>query len=375
MGTRAPAATIRLQLVHLTLTALVLCSGTNPLRAQQQSQDPISAAASLFNFQDADIKFSLAAMMAVLRDHQHEGWVLAAYPDPNTQRPLIGAGFSLDVEATDHPQTDPLNPNRFIEPSSAQLWRAAGLGPDRLHKILDRFDRDVHRLSPKTYRRKVLRHTLTPELTEEEATRLLRISAIQAIHNAKAYCRYFDRLSGSQQLALSQLVFQMGVNLEQFVQFRQAINGAINGEPIAGEYSGPQLIFATYGPIPDYLSQNPIAPNQWPSEYWTPEYWTPEYWTPEYWTNDQWTAIQRTLADSQWAVRYTTRAEAVIAMFDPDYSRDPQGAMRRVEAILPPPPKPVRKKKSAHTLRASAEGDRHSKPAGGKSSKQKRQAA
>ncbi len=54
----------------------------------------------LLNFKESDIKFSLPAMMETLRDHRHEGWVLAAYPDPNTGRPLIGAGFSLDVQAT-----------------------------------------------------------------------------------------------------------------------------------------------------------------------------------------------------------------------------------------------------------------------------------
>ncbi len=91
--------------------------------------------------------------------------------------------------AVDHPQLDPLNPHPFVEPSSAQLWQAAGLSPERLQQILDQFDRDASRWTAKQYRRKVIRHTLTPELTEEEATRLLRISAIQAVYNARAYCR------------------------------------------------------------------------------------------------------------------------------------------------------------------------------------------
>ena len=52
----------------------------------------------------------------------------------------------------------------------------------------------------------------------------MRISAIQAVYNAKAYCRCFDRLTTSQQMALSQLVFQMGTNLEQFVEFLGALN-------------------------------------------------------------------------------------------------------------------------------------------------------
>ena len=62
-----------------------------------------NGAQQLLDFRDSDIKFSLDSLMDILRDHQHEGWVLAAYPDPNTRRPLIGAGFSLDVQATRAP--------------------------------------------------------------------------------------------------------------------------------------------------------------------------------------------------------------------------------------------------------------------------------
>jgi hypothetical protein len=57
---------------------------------------------------------------------------------------------------------------------------------------------------------------LTPQITDEEATLLLRVSAIQAIYNARAYCRNFDQLTGAQQMGLSQLVYQMGVNLDEF---------------------------------------------------------------------------------------------------------------------------------------------------------------
>lgn len=138
----------------------------------------------LLSFKDSDIKFSLQSLMEMLRDHQHEGWVLAAYPDPNTRRPLIGAGFSLDVQAVDHPQPDPLNPHLFVEPSSAQLWQAAGLAPEKLQQILQQFDRDQKAWTARQYRRKILRHTLTPQLSEEDATRLLRISVIQAVYNA-----------------------------------------------------------------------------------------------------------------------------------------------------------------------------------------------
>jgi len=183
------------------------------------------ASQPLFDFRESEIKFSVASLMRTLRDGGHEGWVLAAYPDPKTKRPLIGAGFSLDVPATEHSQRDPLNPHRFLEPSSAQLWQAAGLDPERLDRILDRYDRDLKVWTARNFRRKLKAHALTPEVTDEEAMRLLRISAIQAIWNARAYCRGFDELSASQQMALSQLVFQMGVNLEEFVQFLAVLNG------------------------------------------------------------------------------------------------------------------------------------------------------
>ena len=48
---------------------------------------------------------------------------------------------------------------------------------------------------------------------------LVRVGAIQAIYNAKAYCRNFDQMNGPQQMAMAQLVYQMGVNLEHFNAF------------------------------------------------------------------------------------------------------------------------------------------------------------
>jgi hypothetical protein len=247
--------------------------------------------------------------MEILRDHQHEGWVLAAYPDPNTHRPLIGAGFSLDVQAAVHPQLDPFNPHPFAEPSSAQLWQAAGLSPERLQQILNQFDHDSTAWTAKQYRRKVIRRKLTPQLTEEEGTRLLRISAIQAVYNAKAYCRNFDHLTGPQQMALSQLVFQMGINLEQFVAFL----GALNDEHGAREL--PQL--------DGYLLTD----------------------------REHWRTVQATLIDSQWARRYTVRAATVIAMFDPEYNQEPIAAEQRVAAILRPPTEYRPKHRSTATLR------------------------
>jgi hypothetical protein len=256
---------------------------------------PQDGVQQLLNFSDSDIKFKLNSLMDILRDHQHEGWVLAAYPDPNTRRPLIGAGFSLDVQAAGHPQLDPLNPHPFVEPSSSQLWQAAGLAPDKLQQILEQFNHDQNAWTSRQYRRKILRHQLAPQLSEDEATQLLRISAIQAIYNAKAYCRCFDRLTASQQMALSQLVFQMGTNLEQFVDFL----GTLNDE------QGDRELARLDGYVVDDA--------------------------------EHWHTVQRTLMDSQWARRYSIRASTVIAMFDPEYNHQPNAAEQRVEAVLRPP--------------------------------------
>ena len=247
----------------------------------------------LVSFKSSEIKFNLQTLMDTLRDSRHEGWVLAAYPDPKTSRPLIGAGFSLDLDAREHLQRDPLNPTPFLEPSSAQLWEAAGLQPQQLDTMLEQYDRQLDAWNKAKFRRKVKTHSLFPEISEDDATKLLRISAIQAIHNARAYCRDFDQLSGPQQMALSQLVFQMGVNLEQFTQFLSAINTPpANAEAASGA-----------GAYPD-----------------------PGYWH----------SVQTTLIQSDWARRYSTRAISVIAMFDPSYDSDPYQAEARVRAEVHP---------------------------------------
>src|SRR5450631_1018100 len=163
-------------------------ASTSPLfrSLEQSNPNPSFSAGSLTPlqaFKESDIKFNLADLMKILQDSKHEGWVLAAYPDPKTSRPLIGAGFSLDVAATPHAQRDPLNPNPFVEPSTAQLWQAAGLDEDQLQQILDQYAKNLKTWQKKNYRRKIRKHALTPEITNEEATQLLRISAEQAVVN------------------------------------------------------------------------------------------------------------------------------------------------------------------------------------------------
>lgn len=273
---------------------------TGPLATAAAQPVIVPAVQALIAFKDSDVKFSVAQLMEILRDKRHEGWVLAAYPDPRTKRPLIGAGFSLDLPAREHPQRDPLNPNPFFEPASAELWQAAGLDSAKLDTILNDFRLKTKYWTNKQFRRNI--RYLPAQITEEEANKLLRIAIVQAALNGRAYCRNFDALTASQQMAVTQLVYQMGVNLEQFTQFRTLINH----DGLAG--SGSQQ-----------AAMQEIAMNSTPpmdAAYWD--------------------TVQRSLMQSQWARLYRTRAIAVIAMFDPNYANSPTAAERRVSAILRP---------------------------------------
>jgi hypothetical protein len=265
--------------------------------AREPSDSPpsnVNSANVLLKFKDSDIKFRLEHLMNILRDKKHEGWVLTAYPDPTTALPVIGAGFSLSVHETRHAQDNPLNPNAFLEPSSAQLWQAAGLDPRQLQEILDRYDHRLQLWHHEQFYKKVLNRELSPDLTNEQAVRLLRISTLQAIHNARAYCLDFNRLTASQQMALSQLVFQMGVNLEEFVDFLSAIN-VRSGD----DHSSTAARNSTAGGL-------------------------------------DWRTVQDALVSSEWAHLYTNRAIPVIAMFDPTYDHAPVAAEHQIRGRLQP---------------------------------------
>lgn len=301
----------------LTLAAAASCFGQSPIQGAQpdpqvgtpvpleQTAVPSGPAASLVqpipstgamspvvealvDFRSSDVKFDIQDLMDTLRDRQHEGWVLTAYPDPKTGDPLIGAGFTLNLPERAHLQSDAENPHPFIEPSSAQLWQAAGLAPERLQRILNAYREHQEIWTRRVFMKRV--HLLPPDISEEEAVSLLRISSIQAIYNAKAYCRNFDQLTASQQMALSQLVYQMGVNLEEFDQFLSLLNGASS------------------------VPQNPDVADA-----------------------THWRAVQHALVESQWAHKYRIRAIAVIAMLDPQYRNDPRLAEVRLHSELPPP--------------------------------------
>jgi hypothetical protein len=272
-----------------------------PSLAPQTTPQPAPLPASirpLIDFRPSDIRFSLGDLTDLLRDRRHEGWVLSAYPDPKTGRPLIGAGFSLDLPEREHPQTDPLNPHAFVEPSSAQLWQAAGLDPALLQGVLDQFNDNLAAWrTARRYRREIW--SLDPQITDEQAAALLRVSAIQATVNARAWCRGFDQLSGPQQMAVSQLVYQMGVNLGQFSTFLSLINH----DPVrASALADP--------------GAEPPAETGADLTYWRD--------------------VQQSLMQSQWARLYRIRATAVIAMLDPRYLDDPATSEARIAAVLRP---------------------------------------
>ena len=256
--------------------------------------EPSPAYTILRDFRHSDVRFELATLMDTLRDRRHEGWVLAAYPDPKTGKPLIGAGFSLDLPAREHPQTDPLNPHPFLEPSSADLWQAAGLEPAHLDAILDQFSHRKAMWSKRKFRKQIM--TLTPDISDDDAEQLLRIAAIQAIYNARAYCRNFDTLTGPQQMALAHMVYQIGINLVHFDKFLELVNA---------DQAGSERL--------ELASLESAGPD---TEYWT--------------------SVQKSLMQSQWARHYSNRAITVIAMLDPRYEDSPTDAEHRVSAELRP---------------------------------------
>jgi len=278
------------------------------------SQPALSPAVeTLLGFKRTDVRFDVDHLMDILRDKRHEGWVLAAYPDPKTAQPLIGAGFSLDLPAREHPQRDPLNAHPFLEPSSAELWQAAGLDPAKLQNILGEFNDRLTTWNKKGFRRQIW--SLEPQITDEDANALLRVGIVQAIYNAKAYCRNFDHLSASQQMAMTQLVYQMGVNLQEFSTFLDLIN---RGNESPAEAEAVAKADAAY-----------------------------------------WRSVQMSLVQSQWARLYRARATAVIAMLDPRYIDNPAGAEHSIGAIL----HPARVHKGHATVRNAGYTRRHASAA------------
>ncbi len=268
---------------------------------------------TLLSFKHSDVKFDVEHLMDILRDKRHEGWVLAAYPDPKTAQPLIGAGLSLDLPAREHPQRDPLNLHPFLEPSSAELWQAAGLDPAKLQQILGEFTERLTAWDKTGFRRQIW--NLEPQITDEDANALLRVGIIQSIYNAKAYCRNFDRLSASQQMAMTQLVYQMGVNLEEFSTFLDLINRRSESP---AELEVVAKADAAY-----------------------------------------WRSVQMSLVQSQWARLYRARATAVIAMLDPSYMKNPTRAEHSIGVIL----RPARVRRAHSTVRNAAYTKHHASAA------------
>ncbi len=302
---------------------------------------PSPAVRILEDFKQSEVKFDVNELAEILRDRRHEGWVLVAYPDPKTKQPLIGAGFSLDLPAREHPQPDSLNPHSFLEPSSADLWQAAGFDPARLDGILKVFYERRRTWSKRTWRKQMM--NLPEQISDAEAMELVRIGAIQAVYNARAYCRNFDELTGPQQMAMAQLVYQMGVNLEHFSGFLALVN------PGTGPRAEAVGMTAT-------AQDGPVALDQ---------------------TSEYWTGVQKSLMTTQWARLYRTRAISVIAMLDPAYVDDPTAAERRVGATLRPTVAHRRGRHAAATREVAATTTHrgHGKKAGHASARKSRKRA
>ena len=318
---------------------------------------PSAALRMMEEFKDTDVRFDMNELVDILRDRRHEGWVLAAYPDPRTAQPLIGAGFSLDLPEREHPQLDANNPHPFLEPSSADLWQAAGFDPARLDGILKTFYERRHTWSKRTWRKKL--YSLPAQISDDDAIQLVRVGAIQAVYNAKAYCRNFDQLNGPQQMAMAQLVYQMGVNLEHFNAFLTTINpGAPRGQQVVSAQadSGTQATTAAASQMFAQAMQDATAAPAAKEEMSQ----SPEYWL----------GVQQSLMGSQWAHKYRTRAISVIAMLDPAYSDDPTAAEKRVGAVLRPAVVHRHRVRHAATTRQVSA----TKHRGGKSGKAKRTA-
>jgi len=322
---------ILLSAIAITASAQIPMPLTDPATpVSADTQLPPQTVQQLLESTTDGIKFDVRDLMEILRDHRHEGWVLAAYPDPKTAQPLIGAGVSIDLPARPHPQSDPLNPHGFLEPSSADLWQAAGLDPDRLHAILDQFQERMSAWNKKGFRKRI--KTLEPQITDDEATLLLRVSALQAIYNARGYCRCFDQLTPSQQMALSQLVYQMGVNLQEFNQFLAQINNYASGTESAAVSAATDAAQASMASDTEY-----------------------------------WKTVQQSLMQSQWARLYRVRAVSVIAMLDPQYQDAPSSAERRIALLLHPAVVHQRRGRATAATRVAAHTSparsRHSSPA------------
>jgi len=121
------------------------------------------------------------------------------------------------------PTARPAQSHAFIEPSSAQLWQAAGLDPEKLQTILEQYDRDLDAWKKKNFRRKIRTHELSPSSLPKRPPSYFASLPYKLLQRP-GLLRMFDQLTASQQMALSQLVFQMGVNLEEFTQFLSVVN-------------------------------------------------------------------------------------------------------------------------------------------------------
>lgn len=273
------------------------------------------AADTAFPFSTHQIKFSLDDMMRDIENH--EGRMLAAYPDPEGKVALIGAGFNLGVmkEITRDADSDPyrFNGHARKEPSSEALWQMAGLHSSKLHEIQKRMEGHLEAdqqarpsVASRILRRfsRRLAEEFSADITNTQSRALLYVSSRQATYNAMAYSSDFANLTQSQQMGMSELVFQMGSNLEKFEKFLGKLN-------------------------------DPPVPSATPEE-----------------VRQHWRDVQSELVDSAWFKTYHKRAVRVTAMMDPNYDfYNPAIAEAKVKEL-----------ENSMTPHADALGDKASAP-------------
>jgi GH24 family phage-related lysozyme (muramidase) len=237
-----------------------------------------------FPFKHSAIKFRLESLMAGLSEK--EGWMSIAYPDSSAKGiPTIGMGFNLSIEGRPRDDADPYQNGGWPrkDPSAQELWKIAGLPEEKLKDVMANFEERNKRWHGRQAAFKFLDH-FEHDITRHEAHKLLYVSARQAVYNAMAYAKDFPDMNGAQQMAMAQIVYQMGTKLEGFKDFLGEINNT-------SYHQQPELAEA------------------------------------------HWRAVQSELIKSDWYRNHTTRATKVIAMFDPQYRADAKKAQKNVEEL------------------------------------------
>jgi hypothetical protein len=176
-------------------------------------------------------------------------------------------------------------------------------------------------------------------------------------------------MNGPQQMAMAQLVYQMGLNLQHFNAFLTMINPdqgataqAATAQAAAVQSEAVQSEAVQATTVQDATPQDAAADSTMFAQAVSDATAEPVSLdqSADYWLN-----VQKSLMGSQWAHKYRTRAIAVIAMLDPAYRDDPTAAEQRVGAVLRPAVVHRRRSHAATTRQVASTKHRgHARKAG-----------